>query len=99
MSTELKCAGDASDAVFVRRLGVMGCELQLHANEPRISIPAYESTTVDTAGWGYPHCDYVHASARAARLKQREWRMRRLRITILTSQLLPVPSWEQIEKL
>ena len=38
------------DAVFVRRLGVMGCELQLHADDPRISIPAYESTTVDTAG-------------------------------------------------
>ena len=88
------------DAVFVRRLGVMGCELQLHADEPRISIPAYESTTVDTAGVGDSHIATMcaalllgHDFVEAARMANAA-----AAITISHESALPVPSWEQIRE-
>ena len=88
------------DAVFVRRLGVMGCELQLHADDPRISIPAYESTTVDTAGVGDTHIATMcaalllgHDFVEAARMANAA-----AAITISHESALPVPSWEQIRE-
>ena len=88
------------DAVFVRRLGVMGCELQLHADEPRISILAYESTTVDTAGVGDSHIATMcaalllgHDFVEAARMANAA-----AAITISHESALPVPSWEQIRE-
>lgn len=86
------------DAVIIRRLGVMGCEIYLHADEPRISLPAYESQTVDTAGVGDTHIATMcaalllgHDHVEAARMANAA-----AAIAISHESALPVPTWEQI---
>ena len=44
-----------ADAATVRRVGERGCELQLHADAPVISIPAFDARIADTAGVGDTH--------------------------------------------
>ncbi len=89
------------DAALVRRLGVMGCEVQVNESAPRIHIPAFEATTVDTAGVGDTHVGTMCASllkgfdlveaCRAANAAAA--------IAISHESALPVPTQEQIDEL
>lgn len=88
------------DAAMVRRLGVMGCEVQVSQGEPRVQIPAFTSEVVDTTGVGDTHVatmcaallqgfDLVeacrHANAASA-------------VTISHESALPVPTPEQVQR-
>ena len=86
------------DAVIVRRLGVMGCEVFLKETGEKISLPAYEANTVDTAGVGDTHIATMcaalllgHDPVEAARMANAA-----AAITISHESALPVPTWEQI---
>lgn len=87
------------EAALVRRLGVMGCEVQTEQSRPRIQIPAFDSFTVDTAGVGDTHIavmcagllkgqDLVTACRRANAASA---------VTISHESALPVPTPDQIE--
>ena len=87
------------DAVIVRRLGVMGCEVFLKETGKKISLPAYEANTVDTAGVGDTHIATMcaalllgHDHVEAARMANAA-----AAITIAHESALPVPTWEQID--
>ncbi len=43
------------DAALVRRLGVVGCEVQLSAGQEAVSLPAFPSYRLDTTGVGDTH--------------------------------------------
>lgn len=87
------------EAALVRRLGVMGCEVQSSRDEPRVQIPAFTSEVVDTTGVGDTHVatmcaallqglDLVDACRRANAASA---------VTISHESALPVPTREQVQ--
>lgn len=85
---------------MVRRLGVMGCEVQVTQSEPRVQIPAFTSEVVDTTGVGDTHVatmcsamlqgfDLVEACRRANAASA---------VTISHESALPAPTPEQIDE-
>ena len=51
-----------SNAGIVRRLGVMGCEVQTAPNAPAVSLPSYRAERADTTGVGDTHVATMCAS-------------------------------------
>lgn len=87
------------EAALVRRLGVMGCEVQPSCDEARIQVPAFSSPTVDTAGVADTHIavmcaallqghDLVEACLRANAAAS---------LVISHESALPVPTCQQVD--
>ncbi len=50
------------EAAVVRRLGVLGCEVQVNQGEARVQIPAFGASVADTSGVGDTHIATMCAS-------------------------------------
>lgn len=88
------------DAAIVRRLGVMGCEIQATADSPRVQIPAFHATLVDTAGVGDTHIATMCASLlKGYSLEEACLRANAASaITVAHESALPVPTQEEIDQ-
>ena len=86
-------------AALVRRLGVMGCEIQVSEDQPRIQIPAFDSVTIDTAGVGDTHIATMCAALLMDYDLERACRMANAAAAVTLSHegALPVPTREEID--
>lgn len=88
-------------AAVVRRLGVMGCELQVNEAAPRIHLPAFDAFTVDTAGVGDTHIATMCASLIKGASLEDACRAANAAaaFTIAHESALPVPTMADIEQI
>ncbi|MFC7580868.1 PfkB family carbohydrate kinase [Schaalia naturae] len=88
------------EAALVRRLGVMGCEVQADAAQARVQIPAFDSVVVDTAGVGDTHIAVMCAGILAGMDLVGACRMANAAsaLTISHESALPVPTRDQIDQ-
>ena len=88
------------DAAIVRRLGVMGCEVQVDENSPRVQIPAFDSITVDTVGVGDTHIAIMSAALLEGHDLIEACRIANAAaaVTISHESAQPVPTRSQIEE-
>ena len=87
-------------AALVRRLGVMGCEVQVTAQDPRVQVPAFDSVTVDTAGLGDTHIAVMCAEMLRGQDLVTACRVANAAaaVSIAHESALPVPTREQIDR-
>ncbi len=87
------------DAALVRRLGVMGCEVQLDRDQARIPIPAFDAVTVDTEGVGDTHIATMCAEILLGKDLVSACRTANAASAVAISHesALPVPTREQID--
>ncbi len=88
------------EAAMVRRLGVMGCEVQVDGAQQRVQVPAFDSVVVDTAGVGDTHIAVMCAGLLEGRDLVTACRRANAAcaLTIAHESALPVPTREQIER-
>ncbi len=88
------------EAAMVRRLGVMGCEVQVSASEERVQIPAFDSIVVDTAGLGDTHVAVMCVGLMQGMDLISACRMANAASAVAISHesALPVPTRQQIER-
>lgn len=86
------------DAAIVRRLGMMGCEVQVDQDQPRVQIPAFGVHPVDTEGVGDTHIATMCASMLKGEDLVEACRIANAAsaLTIGHESALPVPTPEQI---
>lgn len=87
------------EAALVRRLGVMGCEVQVTQQDQRVQIPSFRSATVDTAGVGDTHIGTMCASLLEGKdlVEACRWANAAAAIAISHESALPVPTRAQVE--
>lgn len=86
-------------ATTVRRLGSMGCELQEGRDAPIVHIPAFQTTTADTAGVGDTHIAEMCAGLLMGYELADACLMANAgaAITLSHPSALPVPTLQQVE--
>ena len=87
------------EAALVRRTGASGCELQRTQTDEPVTIPAYKTRVVDTAGVGDTHIATMCATLIAGKDVAEACRIANAAAAIALSHesALPVPSREQID--
>ena len=87
------------DAAAVRRVGNRGCELQLGADAPIITIPAFEVAIADTAGVGDTHIAEMCAGILLGHDLETACLMANAGAALAISHesALPVPTREQVD--
>lgn len=88
------------DTSVVRRLGVMGCEVILNENSPRLQIPAFPAEMVDTEGVGDTHIATMCANLLKGKSLEESCRIANAAAAIALSHSspFPVPTQDQIDK-
>ncbi|QWW20706.1 bifunctional hydroxymethylpyrimidine kinase/phosphomethylpyrimidine kinase [Schaalia sp. 19OD2882] len=87
------------ESTLVRRLGVMGCEVQTGIDQERVQIPAFTSDTVDTAGVADTHVAVMCAAMLEGKdmVEACRWANAAAAIAISHESALPVPTRSQVE--